>query len=382
MDYEKVFESDWKLLGTIYGQQNDTDIDYWYLGSPSGSQQIEQPNYGTTWQISHGGDLGEMPNRFTLGVEAIQQDFRAESDYGFGLSVLEADNWTVSVFAQDTLTVLESLDLTAGVRYDHREWDLFVTGTGDLDRHADVWSPRLAAHYRWADRTSTWVSLSRAFRLPTGNEIGAVGVFDGQPFFPNPSIDPIAANTIEIGTRVDRWALLGGSLVYYYSHVEDDIILNPFTFQNENFNSNRQGIELTLTSRPAEWLDLYYTTAYTDARFDGGAYDDNRLPLVPEWQLTGGVNWRPAAGWQLTFETIYLAGQRPTNDLDNLFDENEFVVCNLKIRYARDHWTVFAAANNLFDELYETYPLSNGSTTRKYNPAPGFNFQAGASVTF
>ncbi len=103
---------------------------------------------------------------------------------------------------------------------------------------------------------------------------------------------------------------------------------------------------------------------------------------MPEWQLTGGINWRPASGWQVTFETIYVAGQYPINDLNNIFDKNDFVVCNVQAAYRREWLTLFAAVNNLFDQLYETYPTSNGSTVRKFNPSPGFNVQGGVTLTF
>jgi iron complex outermembrane receptor protein len=381
-DYEKAFDSGWTVLGKIYGQVNDSRIAYEWGGFPIGWQTIAQPNYGTTWQLSCRNDFAHRPNHFTVGLETIQQDFTSVSDYGYGTDVLTADNWTISAFAQDTLTLFPKFDVTAGIRYDHRDWDMFLTSQGPLDRQADAWSPKLAFTYEYADQMHAWLSLSRSFRLPTGNEIGAVSGLPATPFYPNPQIDPIIANTIEIGTRINRWALLGGSLTYYYSYVQDDIVYNPFTWSNENFDINRQGVELALTSRPADWLDFYYTTAFTDARFAGGLYDGNRLPLTPEWQLTGGVNWRPVTGLQLTFETAYVAGQLPSNDLNNLFDRNSYVVCNARIRYQWRQFTVFASANNLLDERYETYPLSNGVATRKINPSPGFNCQAGVTATF
>jgi iron complex outermembrane receptor protein len=384
LDYEKAFDSGWTVLGKLYGQVNDSRIASEWRGFPAGRQKIEQPNYGTTWQLSSHEDFAHRANLLTVGVEAIQQDFRVTGDYGD----LRADNWTLSVFAQDTWQLTPQLGLTAGIRYDHREWDLYVNNgfppVVDARRYASVWSPKVGLTYEFADQMNVWLTLARAYRLPTGNEIGAIGFFDGQPFYPNTEIDPIIANTIEIGTRINRWALLSGSLTYYYSHVQDDVVYNPFLghLRNENFDINRQGVELALTSRPADWVDFYYTTAFTDARFSGGLYAGNRVPLTPEWQLTGGVNWRPLPGLQLTFETAYVAGQLPSNDLNNLFDQNNYVVCNARARYQWRWLTLFASANNLLDERYETYPLSNGLITRKYNPSPGFNCQVGATVTF
>jgi len=310
---------------------------------------------------------------------------------GFGYeSATIADHWTVSVFAQDALTLLPQLTATAGLRYDHRQWDIDVTdnfGT-DLqgDRRADVWSPKLGLTYEFAEQIQGWVTGSRSYRLPSGYDIGTPAATYDALFYSNPEVEPVVANTVEAGVRVNRWKLLSGSVAGYYSHVTDDIVYNPFTFQNENFDGNRAGGEFTVRSQPVAWADLYYTTAYTDSRFAGGAYDGNRLPLVPEWQLTGGVNVRPCRGLQLTLEAVYVSGQVASGDLHNEFATNEYVVCNAKAKYKWQWVTTFVAINNIFDELYETFPTVKtdwfGNQTREYNAAAGINFQAGVTIAF
>jgi iron complex outermembrane receptor protein len=205
----------------------------------------------------------------------------------------------------------------------------------------------------------------------------------GQLFFANPDIQEVDARTLEVGARCDRSRWLAGSLAYYYSQVRDDILFNPFTFQNENFDSIRQGVELTLTSRPRDWVDFYYTTAFTDARFDGGTFDDNQLPLVPAWQLTGGVHVRPLPGLQLTLEAVHVRDQVANNDLTNAFPRNQYTVLNARANYRWKNVLVFAAVNNLLDRDYQTYPaVTSGVQQRGFNPAAGINAQAGMSVTF
>ncbi len=383
LDYNHDLETGWTILGKVYGQSYDTDST-----SAFGTGRVEQPNVGTTWQTSHAGAWFNRPNTFTVGGELIQQDFDSGFNSSFGDFTTGADNWTASVFAQNTLEILDELALTLGGRFDHRDWDVVVVDPFNpvlrADKHADVWSYKTAATWSPTEKTATWVSASRSFRLPTGFDIGAAGSTPGTLFFANPAIEPVDARTVEIGVRCGESSLLGGSLVYYYSEVGDDILFNPFTFQNENFDSVRQGVELALTSAPADWVDFYFTTAFTDARFDGGGFDDHHLPLVAEWQLTGGVNFRPVQALQLTLETVHVDGQVAANDLNNDFPRNQYVLVNAKARYTWKQTTLFVAVNNLLDRLYESYPTTSvGSPqNRAYNPAAGINVQAGATVTF
>lgn len=390
LDYQRSFDSGWSLLGKLYGQDYTTDSI-----SAFGAGRIEQPNYGTTWQGTYCSEIAGRNNMLTIGVEAVQQDFESVFDTGaFGVFTTQADNWTTSAFVQDTFNLTEKLALIGGIRFDYREWDIAVLSnppspfSPDVveDRKADVWSPKIGMTYEIVEKTTSWVTLSRSFRLPTGFDIGTAGSAPGELFFANPDVQPVEADTIEVGLRTDACRYLGGSIAYFYSDVSEDILFNPFTFQNENFDSTRQGVELSLVSRPLDWLDLYYTTAFIDAEFDGGAFDGNRLPLVAEWQLTGGVNIRPCRGLQLSLETVHVRGQVPNNDLNNDFSRNQYTVLNAKARYQWQRVTLFAAVNNLLDRLYQSFPTVStdflGNQERAYNPAPGINFQAGATVTF
>ena len=374
LDYTKCFDAGWVVLAKIYGQSFDTDS-----SSSFGTGRIEQPNVGGTLQASWYAELAGVSNLFTVGGESIQQDFRS----AFGNFKTGADNWTGSVFAQDTLSLLPELDLTFGGRFDHREWDVIAPPVRE-DKLADVWSYKAALTGRPADGVTLWVSGSRSFRLPSGFDIGAAGSAPGQLFFANPGIDPVDARTVEIGARCDRSRWLAGSVAYFYSDVANDILFNPFTFQNENSDSIRQGVELTLTSRPRDWLDFYYTTAFTDAHFDGGTFGGNRLPLVPGWQLTGGVNYRPVKNLQLTLEAVHVRDQVASNDLNNNFPRNQYTVLNAKASYRWKRATVFIAVNNLLDRLYQSFPATTAGAlqARGFNPAPGISVQAGASVTF
>ena len=385
LDYFKALDNGVTLSGKVYGQDYHTTSTsaYWL-------DKVQQPNYGGALQVSYDSDFCSRQNKLTVGTELVQQDFLSAGGDSFGdVSWMRADNWTVSVFGQDTYQLTPQLSLSAGMRYDHREWELnviqagFVNSTNQFPKAADVWSPKVTLTYEFAEKVASWLSLSRSYHLPTGFDIGTASTIAGLPFIANPNIQPSISNEIELGLRYRRYQLFGGSLTYYYNHTHADILFNPATFENENFNVNRQGVELTLTSQPVDWLDFYYTTAFTDARYAGGAFSGNNVPLVPEWQLTGGANWRPSKNWQFTLEGVHVRDQVAINDVHNASTRNQYVVVNAKAAYHWNRFTVFAKVNNLLDRLYETYPAYSYSTGKQfYNPVAGVNFQSGISATF
>ena len=392
LDYFKSLDSGLTLVGKVYGQAYNSNSTVPGSGYTS-ITRVQQPNYGGTFQTSYDSDIRGRSNKLTLGMELVKQNFSSNGSDNFGgASMEQINNWTASFFAQDTYHVTSKLSASAGVRYDHREWDIDIlqvpymgSVTNQSSKVADVWSPKATLTYEFTEKTASWLSLSRSYHLPAGNDIGSAGndPNTGQQFVANPNITPSISNQIEIGIRSQQYNWLGASLTYYYNYTHDDILYNPATFYNGNFNDNRQGVELTLTSRPVDWIDFYYTTAFTDARFDGGIYGDHHLPLVPEWQLTGGANWRPIKNWQFTLEAVHVRDQVAINDYYNVSPLNQYVVLNARASYHWNRFTVFTKVNNLLDRLYETYPAySTFSLVQKYNPVAGINFQAGVIATF
>jgi len=138
-----------------------------------------------------------------------------------------------------------------------------------------------------------------------------------------------------------------------------------------------------LNSRPAEWVEVDFSAAWSDAHFTRGTYAGQQQVLVPDWQLNGGVNFRPATGWLWRVETVYVTGQRRFNDLPNALSQNTYTVVNTKLSYQWKHLTTYAAVNNLLDRLYEQFPTYNPFVPAiRHNPAPGINFRVGVTATF
>ena len=387
LDWFKAWGDSASVAARVHGQTYDAVGNY---GGGGFLATNTQPNLGAAFQQTFKGRLFGRENTLTLGQEALLQDYRLNDNFG-GVSVVDA--WTVGAFVQDSLAITEKLSLTAGTRFDYRQWDVVAFSPGAFgynltqDKRADVWSPRVALNYTLAEKTEAWLSLSRAYRLPSGDDISSLSFATGAAtlYYPNPNVAPVDARTIELGVRTSRHALLGGSVAGYFSKVKNDLLYDPVNFTNFNHDSEKFGVELELNSRPHELIELFVNSAYTDSRLTGGSFDGKRVPLVPAWQLGGGVILHPATGLDWCVEVIHADRQQAVNDLNNIFPTTGYTVANTKLTFRWREHTLFAAVNNFTDARYEQFPTSGGYTGtpfRAHFPSPGISFQAGLTAKF
>jgi iron complex outermembrane recepter protein len=374
LGYRKAIESGWNLGANFHAQSYDT------TSTGFGLVSTEQPSIGFVAQASREDEIFARENNFTLGGEVRRQDF-AQS--GFGLTV--HDDFNYGIFLENRHHILDQTRITAGARYDIRDSSLvlpFPAFTGEKEN--DEWSYKFSLDHDLSAKTKAWISWSLAYRLPSAND-----VISSDPTFPgNPALVPVQSRTFEAGIRTRPSRLLDGSLTYYYSQVEDDIYSEPgapsFGGAN-NADVLRQGIELSLKSRPTKKLSLHFNAAFADAQFDGGTRDGNRLTMVPEWQLSSGISLRPNANWTLALNNVYVGGQVRFFDVGNTLSQNVYNVMNAKLSYRWNRFETYVSVNNLLDRVYEQFPTSNpfvAPFAPRHNPAPGINFRAGLNARF
>lgn len=84
---------------------------------------------------------------------------------------------------------------------------------------------------------------------------------------------------------------LGGNL--YYSKLKHEIFYNPLAFSNMNAPSDtvREGLNLRVGWSREKVAGVQLAYSLVHAEFDGGAFDGNEVPMVPEQtvSLTGRV---------------------------------------------------------------------------------------------
>ncbi|MFA5190803.1 MAG: TonB-dependent receptor [Verrucomicrobiia bacterium] len=383
LDWKNSFDSGFSAHIKPYIQSYTEDLSFpsW----PSGNYKISQPSWGVTLQMNHTTDALGGQNVATLGGEFIHQNmtcynFNSNPD---GISDY-VNHATAGVFAQDAIDVTEKLRLQAGVRYDTRSYDLSLFDWNSFSRTTESlnysgFSPSGGAVYSFTKTENAYFNISRSYKLPIGNDLISV-----DPLYrSNADIKPIDATNYEVGFRWARWKEFSGSIALYHSDIQDAIELNPFTYQNQNYDEKRNGIELGLQSSPVKWMSFYLNYTFQDSQFAGGAYDGNSIPLVPQHLIAGGAAWIPVPWFRWSVDVVYGRDQTILNDLNNTFEANRYTVLNTRLTWIPCKWgQVYVAINNMLDDRYETFPSSNGLATRAYNPALPINVQAGFTMKF
>ena len=385
------------LAGRLHGQTQRSTGTF----GPAFVNTNTQPNFGGALQQTWRTEWWDREHTLSFGQEVLNQDYRSRNNSG-GYSLVDA--FTLGAFVQGAFALSDRATLTAGTRFDYREWDIAAFSPPNhanfdpgynftTQRKADVWSPKLALQLALPARSTGWLSLSRAYRLPAADDISAVNFTTFPPVgfaLPNPNVAPVDARTIELGWRSDRARRLHGSVTAYYSQVENDLFFDPTpaaTALTRNCDSERRGMEMELHARAHEYVDFFGAAAWTDARFRSGPYDGNRHTLVPEWNATVGVSLRPLPQLDWRWEVTHISGQPPANDVQGLFARNDYTLLNTRLSYRWSRCTTYVAVNNLTDTRYEQFPtvghpFFGGAPFRAFNPAPGINFQFGVTAAF
>ncbi len=364
---------------------------------------------GTTVQLTHDATIFERKNVATFGVEYGHNRFDSTSNSEFiccpGAFITEQltrEN-VVGVYFTDSLTLLDSLVASAGFRYD---WDrLDFTGKTDPSlsgtRQFTQISPKAGLVYTPVQDLSLYFSYSEGMRVPTVQEIFALG-----PFGSNLNLTAMKSRNFELGLKSKPLEWIEASIALYTMPVRDEILfiatdpLDPFSGRNENIKkTRRRGIEVSLKARPAASIDGFINYSVMKSTFEkeffipGINFIDpprlvkkgDELPAVPRHRVGLGGNVRPLDGWTVSIFGTYVSNQYQLRDEPNQAKKvHDYFVINNRVAYQWRQWTAHVALNNLTDRKYATSGILVGNPFNESFrvPAPGFNVFAGLSFRY
>ncbi|HEU4365682.1 MAG TPA: TonB-dependent receptor [Candidatus Krumholzibacteria bacterium] len=311
-------------------------------------------------------------NRVVLGAD-VQLDYVESSPDSIVYGDRQINNY--AVFAQDDITILNSLAATIGGRYD---WNHLVGG-----RTLDQLSPKVAMVWTPTPEVSLRALYGQAFRAPTIAELFLQEELGGGvAFVPNPDLDAEhLVNSYEGGVRWAPAAIFDVDVAAFRYEYEDMIywieisaeLGVPYTiYQVRNLNSAlMQGVETTLRSR---WRSLTVTANFTrlDARDTSPDRTDDLLAYRPKY--SGGFGADLALGrWTLHGDGRYRSSidevfLYPRQAPDEYWLFNGAVQCRLN-----GAWLLTVKGNNLLDRQYEELA--------RYR-MPGRNWLFGVQLSF
>lgn len=184
-------------------------------------------------------------------------------------------------FAEATLTVVEDVKLTGGVRYDNHS------------TFGDKWSPRAYAVWNVSDALTLKGGVSRGFKTPRVEQIaeGIIG-FGGQgriPLLGTPSLTPETTTTYEAGVYYDNGGLFSGNVTLFNNDFDDKIATGP-GIPNCRFagNPNRPGC-LDVGNFPA--VDLFSQSINIDKARTRGIEAAGRVEFTPTLSLAANYTY-------------------------------------------------------------------------------------------
>ncbi|MXW43625.1 MAG: TonB-dependent receptor [Candidatus Dadabacteria bacterium] len=306
------------LAGVFY---SDVERDY--------SQRLPTPGYDALF----------IPSADTNFPDAVDSPYSSDLTY---------DLRQIALFGEATYALLERLDLTAGLRwYDWEEDKTFRSGGGfsnadaqnqDITVSSDGFTPRFMVSYDANDNVTVNAQISRGFRLGGVNDPlnqllcgDAYDTFRGYQEFEDETLW-----NYEVGFKSSFESVTFNGSVFY-TDIENlgvNVDAGPCSSRVTISvpESHTAGAELELSIQPTRSLLLAFAGSYLEAEFDStirtadgdvveGIEEGNRIPSVPDWQLSGSATYTLpgvlsagesflSASWQFVGDSITQSGDQ------------------------------------------------------------------------
>jgi len=227
----------------------------------------------------------------------------------------------------------------------------------------DAFAPRGSLIYRFDRDRSLAFSVQRGFRAggsfvtadPGTGEV-VVGTFD-----------PEFLLNYELALRsqwFDRRLTVNANV--FFSDWKDQQVSIPgpsgSQFDTRIVNAGESelyGAELTLDAFLGSGFSAfasfgYLHTEFTDFPFGVVNLDGNEFPNAPEFSFSGGLSWESFNGWFIDANVNHTAEQFSTVDNLAINSVGSFTLVNGRAGYRKDHFSIYAFANNLLDENFLT----------------------------
>ncbi|MBC8039297.1 MAG: TonB-dependent receptor [Opitutaceae bacterium] len=274
--------------------------------------------------------------------------------------------------------------------------NIFQVSPGQIDNRAEeqAWSGQVDARYAFTPRFTTYASVSRGRRSPVLN-------FDAVTLAPRQLAEETVVN-YELGMNgatANRRVRYGASVFLYdFEHFQTVRTVVPGVTQPiDGGRARGRGFETNVETDVADWLTLFATYGFTDARFadrdeDGMPQDyaGNTFRLTSKHTASvGGTFTVPAGGGGavfftplLTYRSAYYFEDDNAQNGGSL-RQGGYVLLNLRLGYrARDgKWEVTGYVNNALGKEYLLDAGNTGGTYGIPTNVPAAPRMAGVTVT-
>jgi iron complex outermembrane receptor protein len=348
--------------------------------------------------FSSGAQIGVIDANLIVQASDLSVDTPEDTGFAATPVILEATNKYYGFFATDTFDVTSALSVTASVRYNIAQIDLYDqrgTDLNGLNRYAHF-NPAIGGTYKVLPGVTVYGGYSTTNRAPTASEIEC-----SDPLLPcvlpanlagdPPTLKQVIAHTYELGLR-GRYVSpggTGGTLTWnagvFRTNLDDDIYAISTTSSTGFFQNigatRRQGGQAGVAykwSRASAYLNYSYVDAtfqsaftmsstsnpFQDANGNIQVEPGNHLPGIPKHRIKAGADYNLLPNWSVGGTLSYVSTQFYKGDESN---QNAplpgYQVLNLHTAY--EFWRnseLFLTVDNVLGRRYTTYGIYSDPT--------------------
>ena len=301
---------------------------------------------------------------------------------GTNTRIVKTDTNRFGIYAQDLISLTDQFKVLAGIRW---SWQEAQAETTDLTKKPSVineaakridqaFTPRLGLVYQPTKDMSVFASYANSFTPNTGTTVDLK------------VIKPSIIDQYEVGIKKDFWrGMLTTNITLYQ-------IENSNLAQTAEFNSNglpnidssikvlsgstkSKGVELDITARPAEGLNILAGYSYNDMRFtetsglEGSFIEGDRLARTPAntanlsffYTVLTGILKGIAIGSSANYVGQRLGGwnnqfraTEPNGIFDRAIPLTDYTTIDISAGYEWSKFSILCKLSNVTDELNYT----------------------------
>jgi iron complex outermembrane receptor protein len=302
-----------------------------------------------------------------------------------------------AVFGDATYEFTNQLELDAAIRYDEdSRQNTTDTPThflpdptafnGEVRKHTfSETQPKATLRYKPTDNLTVYGGWSRGFRSGGFNQtgVGAIALASGH-LGVHDLFNAEVADTWELGAKsqfLDRRLNANLSVFHTQSHNGYFFYFDATTSTQNlgNLDATYKGVELELTAKATDRLDLYANFGYTDGkitRMEDPTVVGNKPPLLTKDTVGAGFQYRQPLvdGINGTLRLDYQQIGRTWWDPYNVTSRDPVNLIDLRAGIEGDRWTVTAWSKNLTNKIYNAEFSSGGFLWRALPRRYGVDF--------
>lgn len=362
------------------------------------ASQIERDFYGVDAHWNHTGNLLDRPYKFTLGAaygKMIDDRLDINTTNGIINNVLNRDEeqtaWNSDQYAQAQWSVLNNVDLHAGIRHTKVQMEVedhlpLQNGDGSGKVNFEKTTPVIGAVWKVTPALNLYANYGKGFETPTLFEVAYADTAGNGP---NLDLKSSESDNFEIGAKAFVTDNTRVNLTLFRTNTDDEIVVAASSggrsvYQNAGTTS-RKGVELSMNALLP--YNLVFNGAYTllDAEFESGASAGNKIPGTYHEQIYAEITWKHAStGFNAAFEGRY--NSEVHVDDTNSDTAPAYTIFNLSAGFDQSYrgWDFkeFAKIENLFDKEYIGSIRVNDGNSRFFEPAADRNWLLGLSASY